>query len=299
MAMQGSATSRIEASPHFIEGDEPTFRAQFNRTWFSFSHHLAGHPLFELPRLLQLTRSMDEEDMYFDAGDARIGQRWDEMPPCRMSIDEMIDRIENAGAWIILKRTNHDPEYGALLERCLAEIQGLIGADLRKQMKLREAIIFITSPNRITTYHIDRECNFLLQIRGEKVITIFDKYDRTVLPEEELERFWTLDNNAALYKEQYQNRADAFHLRPGTGVHIPVNAPHWVANSNNISVSLSVNFQYHDRALANIYRTNYFLRKVGLRPSPPGRSKFVDAVKGSTMGCALGLRNAWKQFRRR
>jgi hypothetical protein len=151
--------------------------------------------------------------------------------------------------------------------------------------------LFITSPNRITTYHIDRECNYLLQIHGDKVISLFDRYDREALPEEEIERFWSVDNNAARYKEQYQERAHEFHLQPGTGVHIPVNAPHWLKNGNNISVTWAVTFQFPDTHLANLYRTNYYLRKVGFRPLPPGTSKVRDTVKAWMMESALGIRN--------
>src|SRR5438270_332982 len=84
------------------------------------------------------------------------------------------------------------------------------------------SIIFITSPLRVSSYHIDRECNFLLQIRGAKTIHVFDQNDREVLSEQELESFWTVDNNAAVYKPQLQNRANSYLLQPGCGVHIPV-----------------------------------------------------------------------------
>ena len=33
---------------------------------------------------------------------------------------------------------------------------------------MREAFIFISSPNTVTPYHMDPEYNFLLQIRGTK-----------------------------------------------------------------------------------------------------------------------------------
>jgi hypothetical protein len=156
---------------------------------------------------------------------------------------------------------------------------------------MRSAVVLITSPNRVTSYHIDPDCNFLCQIRGEKVIHVFDRYDREVLPEEELERFWAVDKNAAVYKERYQGRARSYHLQPGVGVHMPVNAPHWVQNANNISVTLAMIFQFPESILGNIYRWNYYLRKAGVRPLPPGRSKIRDTLKAWTMGGAIGVRN--------
>jgi hypothetical protein len=295
--MASAAISHSRVGTQFIGDSELDFRNKFNRASFPFSHRLSGHPLLELPALVELAKNTPKEDLYFDAGDVRIGQRWDEVPRAGLSVEDLIDRIENAGAWIILRRADKNPEYGAILDQCLAELEELIGIDLRKGMKSRAAIVFITSPNRISAYHIDRECNFLLQVHGDKQISIFDRFDRTVLPEEEIERFWTVDNNAAIYKEQHQDRAVVYDFKPGTGVHIPVNAPHWVKNGNNISVTIAMTFQFHDSALANIYRTNYFLRKVGIVPTPPGRSRIRDTLKSSVMGSAIGVSRLLKSMR--
>jgi hypothetical protein len=167
----------------------------------------------------------------------------------------------------------------------------LMGLDLDRVMKVQEIILFVTSPMRVTSYHIDRECNFLLQVRGEKTLSVFDQNDRIVLPEEELERFWSVDHNAAVHKPEHQNRAREFAMTPGTAVHIPVNAPHWVKNHDNVSISVSVNFQFRDRMLANVYRANYALRKLGLHPTPPGRSSFRDLMKSCAVEPAVWLKN--------
>ena len=98
-----------------------------------------------------------------------------------------------------------------------------------------------------------------------------------------------------MYKEQYQARGREYHMSPGVGVHIPVNAPHWLKNGDNISVTLAITFQFMDMRLPNIYRTNYFLRKAGLRPLPPGQSKVRDALKAWTMGGAIGARNVFRR----
>jgi hypothetical protein len=279
-----------------IEGAACLFQENFNRASFQFSHSLAGHPLFELPRLLDLAKRQADGDVYYDAGDIPVDLRWDQTPRTELSVDQLIERIENAGAWILIRRAQIDPRYDALLKEVLAEVQKRIGAAFPKKIKTSNARVFITSPNRISTYHIDRECNYLLQIRGDKVISVFDRFDREVLPEEEIERFWSVDHNAPTYKKQYQDRAQVYELRPGTGVHLPVNAPHWVQNGNNISVTLAVTFEFPDSNLANIYRLNYFLRKAGVRPLPPGSSKVRDTLKSWTMGGAISARNAFRRI---
>jgi hypothetical protein len=99
-----------------------------------------------------------------------------------------------------------------------------------------------------------------------------------------------VDNNAAKYKEQYQNRAQECHLVPGNGVHIPVGAPHWVKNGDNVSISLNINVHYHDSVKGNLYRANHFIRKAGINPTPPGQSKAGDAVKRTVVGGLIGFR---------
>jgi hypothetical protein len=56
-------------------------------------------------------------------------------------------------------------------------------------MTERKAFIFVSSPGAVTPYHVDFEYNFLLQIRGDKNITVFDAFDRSLLSEVQRERF--------------------------------------------------------------------------------------------------------------
>ncbi|HEV8061278.1 MAG TPA: hypothetical protein VGP68_15475 [Gemmataceae bacterium] len=288
------------ALPQAIFGADPIeFHEKFNRAPFQFTHHLAGHPLFELPALLELSKTLPEGDIYYDSGDIKVGQRWDEVPRTQLSIDQLIDRIENAGAWILLKKTNRDPRYAAILDQALAEAGRMVGPAFPPRMKMRSGVVLITSPNRVSSYHIDPDCNYLCQIQGEKVIHVFDRYDREMLPEEELERFWAFDKNAAIYKERFQSRAFSYELKPGVGVHMPVNAPHWVQNRNNISVTLAMIFQFPESVLGNVYRANHFLRKLGIKPRPPGSSRVGDKLKAFAMGSAIGARDTVKRVLRR
>jgi Cupin-like domain len=278
---------------------EPTeqFRTKFDSGSFEFRHRLSNHPAFSLDRLMELaaeTQAKRPGHLYYDAGVTELNQRWDKTPKPEFSALDAIRRIEHCGAWIVLKRADLNPEYGKVLRECMAELQELTGVNLDRVMKLQEVILFITSPRRITTYHIDRECSLLLQIRGEKQISIFDRNDRDVLNEEEIERFWSVDHNAPRYKPELQSHATVYRLSPGAGVHIPVNSPHWVQNGDNISVSLNVNFQYRDRFRANVYRSNYLLRKMGLKPSPPGISPMRDKVKGVAVWPAVWAKNLFK-----
>jgi hypothetical protein len=280
-------TQTVASAGHIVPSD--TFKENFNKLPFLFEHKLANHPLFTVERLRELaleTREKRPQELYYDAGhNVGIGTRWSEMgdkPP----LEEAFERIETVGSWITIHQAQLNPEYGAVFNTCMREFETLTGLDFRKMMRVEDALIFITSPNRTTTYHIDRECNFLLQIRGEKTIYMFDQRDKQVVPETELEAFWAVDKNAGRYKPELQDRATPYRLIPGNGIHIPINDPHWLQNDNNVSVSLSVNFTLKDSERANIYRANYFLRKAGLKPAPPFTSPIADGLKNAMMNAS-------------
>jgi hypothetical protein len=277
----------------WITTDSNAARENFNRRSFEVSHRLSSHPLLQLPKLLELaerTVKIRPQDLYFDMGEVRTGQRWDEIPEAKFSAVEAMQQLERSDAWFLFRHAQNDPEYRELFERGLSEIKQIAGEGVNAKIRQQDILIFVTSPNRVTPYHMDRECNFLLQISGSKTLHVFDRNDREVLPEEEIERFWAVDNNAPVYRRQHQDRAVSYRMMPGNGVHIPVNFPHWVQNDNNISVSLSVNFQFLDSMRANLYRTNYYLRKLGLTPSAPGLHNTRDAAKTFAMTCALAAR---------
>ncbi len=272
--------------------DRELFRENFNRSHFMVGHELADHPLFQIPRLIELANEVATKwpnDLYYEHGEASIGDRWGSRPTS-LSIDETMRRIESAGAWIDLKSAERSPEYGRVLDRCISDLLEVSGRELAAKMRKTQMAIFITSPNRLSTYHIDSECNFLLHLRGKKQISLFSKYDREVLTEQEIERSWTVDTNAAIYKPQFQDRADVVTLLPGKGVHIPVNAPHWVQNGDDISVSVAILFHWWNRDYANLYAANYYLRRLGASPSPPFQSKLRDTLKQPLGAAAIKLR---------
>lgn len=296
--MNMSAALRSVDRGSHLDADSKSFAARFDREPFPFRHRLAEHPLFALPRLFELVQSLarSPDEVYFDAGEIGVGQRWDEIPLPQMSIEDAFRRIESSGAWIIVRHAERDDAYARLLDECMAEAEHLADRPFRREMLKQHAIIFITSPGRVTPYHIDRECNFILQIHGNKTLHVFDRTDREVLTEQELERFWAVDNNAAVYKPDLQERAHVYPLGPGDAVHVPVNCPHWVKNGKDISVTLSVNFWYRDTPQGDVYRANYYLRRLGLIPSPPGDA-LRDRLKRGFLPAIDGVRRAQKALR--
>jgi len=269
------------ASP-FLDIDPETFRTHFNRKPFLFRHHLCDHPLFRLSNLAELARTLPPSIVEYNAGKIPVSlPDQDKTPYTGLSAEETVRRIEECSSWMVLKRAEADPESLAVLNQCLDEIEPL-SERIEPGMCEREAAIFVTSPGSITPYHMDKEINFLLQIRGSKTISVFSASDREVLSEVELEKHFT---GAAIHRnmvfhDRYQGRATVFELKAGYGIHIPTTDPHWIKNGDGVSISFSNGFKTRASLRRGmIYTLNGKIRKLGFDPAPYGKGPLRDAMK--------------------
>jgi hypothetical protein len=208
-----------------------------------------------------------------------------------MSIEEIIDRIDTAGAWIVMKHLETDPRYKAILDEFYAFVTGFAGPDSSRQIRNPEMLAFLTSPRRITPFHFDAEINFLVQISGSKDLWVCDATDRSITTTEEIESYYSQSVTAGTWKPHAEERAQKFTLMPGDAVHIPTHASHWVRNHDSVSVSLSLNMEFPDSVHANVNKANRYLRRLGLRPRPPGDTPLLDAVKSTGFGALRSLRD--------
>jgi hypothetical protein len=288
------------ASQQIFKCDPAVFQQKFNRVPHEIKHTLTTNPLFQLPALAELAQRVASRehphhpkgDIHIDQGGVDANSRFDLRDRSKTDVGALVKEIERGQTWIILKHIEREPGYREVFETCVCDILQLTGKKILKDIKWFEAILFITSPNRVTDYHIDRECSWLFQIHGDKDIHFFDRADKDVLPDDELERYWTVSNLATAYKPQYESHAIVFPMRPGTGVHSPVNTPHWLQNGDNVSVSLSINFQFHEHAWENLFRANYYLRRAGITPASPGKYPFMDNVKRRAYTTVQDLRRS-------
>jgi hypothetical protein len=280
------------ATAPVIEDPQGLFSRNYNRVNFMFPHKLAGSAMWELKNLVALSRRMpDHRDTYWSNGKIAVNNSWESGQKDRLSLDETLLNIEHNNSLVILKHTEQDPEYGPVLQQVLARIVDLAGEQMRCDVTVGEVLILISSPNRVTPYHMDGETNFLLQVAGDKQFYVFDHTDRTLVTDLELEKFYAVSQALAKYRPERQVDANAYDLRAGFGIHVPVNAPHWVQNHDNVSVALSVTYELRsiDR-LTELHRINRRLRSLGLRPSPPGLSAWRDEMKLAAYRAARGLR---------
>jgi len=265
------------------------------------THGLAGHPLLQLSSIVELGERLAKRGaVRAHNASANPGTSFMDAPgthPTKLSIEETLRRIESAEAWLSLMDVELDPLYRGLVNDVLDDVRPIIER-VDPGMHDLAGWIFVTSPRAITPYHMDHENNFILQMRGQKSVHVWDPLDREVVTERSLELFhgkWSRE--LVIYREEFQSRAYTFDAKPGMGAYMPQTAPHWVKNGDDVSITMS--FTYYTRATQErrlLYRGNQRLRELGLDPQPIGQSPARDAV---ALAALRGLERAKRLARGR
>lgn len=227
-------------------------------------HGLAGHPLLAIDALAGLAERMPAASVEYNLGKLPLGVRAEDTPSNGLSLGETIRTIETNGSWAVLKNVERDPAYGALLERALEELAPLVARETGPMLH-REAFLFLSSPGSVTPFHMDPEHNILLQIMGEKVMTVFPAGDDELVPATKSESFHDGGHRNLDWRDDFRARGTPFHLQPGDAIHVPVKAPHFVENGPAVSISLSVTWR-SERSVAEgeLHGLNALLRRRGL-----------------------------------
>jgi hypothetical protein len=254
----------------------PQFRAYFDRKPFYLGHKLAGHPLFRLPELAALSTRLPPAVVEHDEGPAGTPTHPERIRrPARPCAATILD-VERQPCWVLLRDVQWDARYGRLLEDIFAELWP--HADVLRPGACRQGNIFISSRPALTPFHLDPEHDFLLQIRGSKTLHMWDPRDRGV-PQP--------------HDDRYLAWAWRLPLPAGSGVHVPLHAPHWVRTEGDVSISFSVTFRSHAYGRRELpHRASVHPRRPLLTPATSGRSRFWDTA------AQLGMR-AFANVRRR
>jgi len=271
-----NAASSIEAAV-FPEGARADFAAAYPDRAATLSHGLAGHALLTLEALAGLAERMPAACVEYNLGKLPLGVRAEDTPSNGLSLGETIRTIETNGSWAVLKNVERDADYGALLDRALGELSPLVERETGPMLH-RQAFIFLSSPGSVTPFHMDPEHNILLQIKGQKTMTVFPAGDEELVPAVQSEAFHAGGHRNLNWREGFRDRGMAVTLLPGDAIHVPVKAPHFVENGPSVSVSLSVTWR-SERSVAEgeLHSLNALLRRrslptarIGARPEAQG-----------------------------
>jgi hypothetical protein len=287
--------------------DDDMFTAYFDRHPFKISHDLVNHPLLQLPRLVELARSLDSPILYFrgdheinqvDAavGSGELKRTFSDRKLSRpaLSATETIAQIESCRAWMQLRDVGSDPEYASLLGKIIDEFR-VPSERVAPGLSAPRADIFVSSPGATTPFHLDEEHNFLLQIRGSKKLSIANGFDPAVLDRSCLSLYFRGNGELVPFSEHLGQHSAHVDLLPGEGVHIPPCFPHWVQNGDAVSISLGV-LWYSDVTARRryLYRVNGWMEQAGLKPASPGDRPMSDAIKALPQTIKRRLQR-WRQ----
>lgn len=282
-----NAPSILPSRSVFGDAARAEFSANYPEIPHKLTHALGAHPLMELESLAALAEALPSASIEYNAADQPIGV--DGKPaPTGIPIGTTIREIETTRSWAVLKNIEQDPTYAGLLADLLAEIRPVIEARTGRMLKT-QGFVFVTSAGGVTPYHFDPEHNILMQVRGQKIMTQFPAGNAIYAPDEVHETYHTGGGRELKWREDLLAGGREIALSAGEAVFVPVMAPHFVRNGPEPSVSLSITWRSEwSFAEADARAFNGFLRKLGLKPSAPGRWPATNRAK------ALGWRVARK-----
>jgi hypothetical protein len=275
------------SSEPYLKLDERVLREEFNRRPFAFKHNLTDHPQLQLSALYELASRLPKGEVLHWSGSIPVDANIDTASKTHstgVSLRDTFDGMEKAGSYVLIRNAQLDPAFNGLVDDILDEVKTLVDP-IEPGMCQRIAYVFIASPGSVTPYHMDRDINFHFNVRGTKWISIWDPFDRIVLPETGLESLFT-DWNAPrpAYAPEHERRARVFELHPGDGVHHPFTAPHSIRYGNEVAASFTVTFNTRStKRRAAAHFVNHALRRAGVPPSPVGRSIARDELKAAAL----------------
>ena len=266
-----------------IDGDRLT--TNFAKESFGVKHHLTDHDLLSVESVAELADALPVEKVEHNHGELPKVIDPAEVETIDATPGEIARNIETNGAWMVLKNIEQVPAYHALLDELLDEVAPLVSGR-EGGMNLREGYVFLSAPGSMTPAHTDHEHNFLLQIRGTKLMNVGHFKDQ-LTEQLQVERMF----GGVRYMDHEPVDPIAYDMHPGDGVYVPPNAPHWVENGPEVSVSLSITFRtpVTERG-ATVHGVNRRLRKIGLKPRPPGDHLATDKAKVALQRTASSLR---------
>jgi len=113
---------RSEPERQLLQVNAQLFRECFDRRPFLIGHHLVGHPLFELPRLIRLSQNLAEANVEYNAGDIPINVTPDSTPRNGLSATEPFAASRNASPGWCSSTSSTIRTIAPCFIHCLAEV---------------------------------------------------------------------------------------------------------------------------------------------------------------------------------
>ncbi len=289
----------VRTQAPWLEFDQQEFRAAYNQRPFTVRHRVTEHPLFERGAVAALCRRLPAEQVRWRFGvvpadidfNTSLHDRGD------LTLDDALERMEEKQAYVMVFNPERDPVYGPVIEGFLGEIAAHTER-IDPGMNWYSTYIFMSAHDSVTPYHMDREMNFLLQIRGTKTVQLWDPRDDEIMSPAEKDRLLAdHDEPRPRYKPSFERKALTYELVPGIGVHHPFIAPHVVKTGKQLSISLAITFRtQRSDTWTDAHRFNHLLRRrTGMALGTVGQLDLVDATKARLMQLSRQARRILRQ----
>jgi hypothetical protein len=279
-------SARTVAAAPLVDVATPELAAAFGHAACRVDHHVEpGHLLLTRDAFVARTAAWPDQwiehhraDLPFLLPDGRR-QR---LP---LPAPEVVRGIDDNGCWVVLWSLENEPRYEAFLVECLAGVDALAA---REGGRTSSGLnLLASSPGAIVPVHFDMHHNLLLQVEGTKEVMI-GSYSDPDVAQRAFDRYYDVHNNNAT---ELPDIVSTYTLGPGDGLYIPPFGFHWVRGGTETSIGVSCGFRTRATELTNrVHRANARLRRLGLHPSPPGRSALRDRTKVTAFDWARRVR---------
>jgi len=260
-------------------------RELLDRQSFLFHHQLLGHPALSLENLGRMIPSLPEWHVHYSSGKLQPSDDFGRAHITHangLSIEETIETIRTSDSYIMIREPNVDTSFHPLYKALIRDVAGVMqSCGAGREAHDAKLYLFISSPNSVTPFHIDRYSNFLMQIQGSKKVSVFPQWDARSVPCNVRESVVAYSGERATWHPDAEKLCTSYEVLPGDALHIPFVAGHHVRNGPEVSITLSLFFHTdRTRSLTRAMHLNDNLRRrLGFNPHPVGMAPVRDAVK--------------------
>lgn len=284
-----------------LDIDPALYSTHYDTTPFPFTHNLHELDMFNFESLCALASRYDGmRSEYNLAGSAPSPEIFASPSVAGRGLtpSSAVRHLDEIPLRLLLKRPeDRDDRFRKLMNLLLQQIQQLPGGAHSQKIERVQGSVLISSAAAITPLHFDPEIGFFSQIEGKK---IYHAYSPDDVSEEELERFYVLDQTSTCPLDLHKRnpaKEHIYHLDAGKGFHQPQNAPHWVETCATRSISYTIVFETEtSRARCRARSFNYYERKLGITPAQPGRYPQRDILKARSLLPELLVRKIGKRI---
>lgn len=184
---------------------------------------------------------------------------WREGEAGDLDAQALLDAVREGRLWLNLRRVmDFHPDYAELVHALYDEMEAACPG---VKTFNRSANLLISSPTALVYYHMDCPVNMLWHIRGEKRVWVYP-LSAGVLSDETIESVLAGDAAEEVeYREELDEIAEVYDVRPGEMITWPQHTPHRVVNTSGLNVSLSTEHMTRKAARKNnVYLANRHFR---------------------------------------